>query len=150
MHTVIDCNNVKHLVEVNSTKIFLWTKFGPKWVEIRLKTRCFGHSLKFGSLFFLDMACSDSLHYCLTCSRGTVHKKNFWDPNLGQRGQNWARNYVFCYFFKFDSLVFLQIGYIDSFQLCITSTRGKTYEKKLERVKIMPKISFFAISFPGF
>ena len=46
-------------------------------------------------------------------------KKN-GGANLGQMGQNRAQNKVFCYFLKFDSLVFLEIAYNDSLQQCLT------------------------------
>ena len=52
--------------------------------------------------------------------------KRIWDPNSGQRGQNCAQNY----FFRFSSLVFFEIGYSDSLQKCIASTRGTNHEKK--------------------
>ena len=51
-------------------------------------------------------------------------KKN-GGANLGQMGQNRAQNKVFCYFLKFDSLVFLEIAYNDNLQQCLTSSRGK-------------------------
>ena len=73
----------------------------------------FFHFLKFGSLILLEIACSDSLQQCLTCSRAKIHEKKFWCPNLGQRGQNLSRNQVFCHFLKFGSLVFLEIAYND-------------------------------------
>ena len=34
----------------------------------------------------------------------------------------------FCHFLKFDSLVFFGIAYSDSFQQCLTSSRGKIEE----------------------
>ena len=54
-------------------------------------------------------------------------KKN-GGANLGQMGQNRAQNKGFCYFLKFDSLVFLKIAYNDSLQQCLTASRGKTYK----------------------
>ena len=45
-------------------------------------------------------------------------------------GQNRTRNQFFCDFFKFGSLVFLEIAYNDSLQQCLTSTRGKIHQKK--------------------
>ena len=46
-------------------------------------------------------------------------------------GQNQAQNQVFCYFFKFGSLVFLEIAQDDSLEHGLTISRGKTHEKKL-------------------
>ena len=34
----------------------------------------------------------------------------------------------FAFFFNFGSLVFLEIGYNDSFQQCITSSEGKSHK----------------------
>ena len=36
----------------------------------------------------------------------------------------------FFHFLEFGSLVFLEIAYYDSLQQCVTSSRGKTQEKK--------------------
>ena len=44
--------------------------------------RVFCHFLKFGSLVFLEMAYIDSLQQCVTSSRGKIHKKKNWGPNL--------------------------------------------------------------------
>ena len=46
--------------------------------------------------------------------------------------QNRARNYFFGHFLKLGLSVFLQVPYIDSLQQCITSSRGKTYEKSFQ------------------
>ena len=61
-----------------------------KGAKISPETRFFYHFLKFGSLVFLEITYSDSLQECLTCSRGEIHEKNFWGPNLGQRDKNWS------------------------------------------------------------
>ena len=52
----------------------------------------FRHLLEFGSYVFLEIAYNDSLRQCLKSKRGKTHKKTFWGPNLGQSGQNQARN----------------------------------------------------------
>ena len=45
----------------------------------------------------------------------------FFKKNGGANlGQNRAQNKVFCYFLKFDSLVFLEIACNDSLQQCLT------------------------------
>ena len=74
-------------------------------------------------------------------------KKN-GGANLGQMGQNRAQNKVFCYFLKFDSLVFLEIAYNDSLQQCLISNRSKFHEKKLgqNRSKSGPKLGFLPFS----
>ena len=46
-----------------------------------------------------------------------------------QMGQNQAQNQVFCYFFKFGSLVYLEIAQDDSLEHDLTTSRGKTHEK---------------------
>ena len=50
-------------------------------------------------------------------------------PNLGQRTKI-VPGTICCYFFKFGSLVFLEIEYSDSLEQCVTSTKGKSYEKR--------------------
>ena len=47
----------------------------------------------------------------------------------------------FCHFLKFGLLVVLKIAYIDRLQHCITSSIGKTYEKKIGGIKFGPKRS---------
>ena len=66
--------------------------------------------------------------------------------------QNRARNYIFGHFLKLGLSVFLEVPYIDSLKQCITSSRGKTYEKKFsetryraKRAKIGSEPIFFAI-----
>ena len=45
--------------------------------------------------------------------------------------QNRAQKYVFCHFFKFVSLVFLEISQDDSLKHCLTTSRSKTNAKEL-------------------
>ena len=59
-------------------------------------------------------------------------------PNLGLMDLNEAQNEVFRYFLEFGSYVFLEIGYNDSLQQCLTSSRDKT-------CTIGPGSRFFAI-----
>ena len=56
--------------------------------------------------YFLETEYSDSLHQCLTSSRGKTQKKNLV-PNLGQNGKKSDRKLGFLPFFQFDLLVFL-------------------------------------------
>ena len=49
--------------------------------------------------YFLETEYSDSLHQCLTSSRGKTQKKNLV-PNLGQTEKNRTENQVFCHFFN--------------------------------------------------
>ena len=53
--------------------------------------------------------------------------KKIGSSNLGHMTQNRAQNQVFCYFFKFGSLVFLEIAQDNSLEQCL----GKTLEKIL-------------------
>ena len=46
--------------------------------------------------------------------------KKFWGV------QSWAQNQGFCHFFKFASLVFLDIAQDCSFGACLTSSRAET------------------------
>ena len=124
-------------------------KLGARiWGQNQAQNEVFRHYLEFGSLVFLNIRYSDSLKQYLTSSRGETYEKSFWGQNLRQTSQNRAQNYVFCHFFKFDSLVFLEVAYSDSLQQCLTSARGKTHEKCLGTqfwAKIGPEICFFAI-----
>ena len=63
----------------------------------------------------------------------------------------------FLVFFRFGSLVFFEIGFSDSLQQYIASTRGKNHEKKIFRhqiwakwAKIRPKICCFFCHFLNF
>ena len=78
---------------------------------------------------FLENGYDDSLHQCLTSGRGKVHKKNLERPKFGVKElKSCLKLGFFCHFFKFGSLVFLEIAYSDSFQPFITSSRGKAQE----------------------
>ena len=52
----------------------------------------FRHFLKFGSYVFPETAHDDSSQKCLTSSRTKTSEKNIREQNLGQTGQNRARN----------------------------------------------------------
>ena len=77
--------------------------------------------------------------------------KEIFGPKFKPKEPKSCLELFFCYFFKFGSLVFLEIEYSDSLEQCVTSTKGKTYKKDFgtklwpKRTKIRPKISFFAI-----
>ena len=122
----------------------IWTE----WENIGPKTR---HLLFFkcGSLVFPEIAYNDSLQQYPTSSRGKIHEKITWGPNLGQRGQNWSQNQVFLTIFsKFGSLAFLEIANNNILLQCITFSRGKTHKKILRPnlsqngPKSGPKLSF--------
>ena len=59
-------------------------------------------------------------------------KKEFGSLNLGPMSLNQTQNKFFCHFLKFGTYVFLEIACNDSLQLCLTSSRGKTYENNFE------------------
>ena len=59
---------------------------------------------------------------------------------MGQMGQNRVSNQVFVIFFKFGSLIFLEIGQYDSSEHCLTTNRGKTHEKIWGSPKLTSKI----------
>ena len=63
-------------------------QMGQNWAQ----NWVFWHFLKFGSLFFLEIACNDSLQQCLIYSREKIDEKFFWGPNLGHRDQNLFQN----------------------------------------------------------
>ena len=56
--------------------------------------------------------------------------KRVWDPNLGQAVQIRLKNQVFHHFRKFGVVVFLKIAQDGSLEQCLTTSRGKTQEKK--------------------
>ena len=67
--------------------------------------------------------------------------------------QNWAQNQGFCFFLKFELLVFLDIAKDCSFGQCLTSSRAKTSKKgvetRTEQVKIGAKMIIFLLTSPG-
>ena len=69
----------------------------------------------------------------VTCRTGKILAKNY-----GVQVQ--TPNQVCCRFFRFGSLVFLEIAYGDSFQQCLNTNRGKIYEKKFGP-KFGPEVS---------
>ena len=90
----------------------------------------------------------------IACNNSNIQQrlnpqKNFWGPNLGQ---NQAQNQVFCHFFKFGSLVFLEIAQDDSLEQCLNTSRDKTrrniWGPKFgpNRPKSGPKLCFMLFS----
>ena len=73
---------------------------GQNWV----RNQVFWHFLKFGSLFFLEVAYNDSLQQCITSSRVKTHVKDFWRPNLGKSGSKSGP--------KLGFLIFYQVWFI--------------------------------------
>ena len=76
-----------------------WPEFGLKW----------GFST-FSWVWIVHFAWNNiQLRQCITTSRGKIHEEKLWGgAKLGQAGQNRTQYQVFCNFFKFCSLVFLQ------------------------------------------
>ena len=81
--------------------------------------------LKDGSLVFSDIVHGDSCPGYIVTDEARVlkKKKKICCLNLGPISLNHAQNEVFCHFLEFGSLVFLEIGYHDNFQQCLTSSR---------------------------
>ena len=120
-------------------------EFGPKG-QNGAQNQVFCYFIKFGSLVFLEIAYNDSLEQCLTTSRDKTCQKN-WGPNLGQIGQNWAQNQVFCqFFFQFDSLVFLEIAQDDSLEHCLTTGGSKSCAKNFRDLRVDLKLGFLPFS----
>ena len=77
------------------------------------------------------------MHLCQISFRGKILKNNFFGPKCRSKyGPNLASKLgtklgFLPFFFKFGSLVSLEIAYSDSLQQCITPTRGKTHKKNL-------------------
>ena len=59
--------------------------------------------------------------------------------------QNRAQIRLFVIFFKFGSLVFLEMAQNDSLEHCVTPSRGKTHEKNLGGAQIGSEIRVFVI-----
>ena len=57
-------------------------------------------------------------------------KKKLGGPEFGPKGSKAVKNLVFlCHFFKFGSVVFLEIAYNDSLQQCVIFCKSKTLKK---------------------
>ena len=57
-------------------------------------------------------------------------RKKFGSLNLGPMDLNQAQNEVFRHFLEFGSYLFLEVAFNDSLQQYLTSSIGKTHEKK--------------------
>ena len=117
--------------------------------QIRAWNYVFCHFLRFGSLFFLEIACSDTLQQCLTTSRGKIHEKHFWTQIWVKLVKIGSKIKFFCHFRKFGVLVMFSFRWNDSLEQCLITSRGKTHKKKLggqiwaKLPKIGPNIRFF-------
>ena len=74
-------------------------------------------------------------------------------PEFGLNGPKLCPNNTFCYFIELESSVFLEFAYNDSLRQHVTSSRGKTHEKKicglkfgLSGPKLGPKLGFSLFS----
>ena len=79
-----------------------WGQMTQNWAQ----NFFFCYFLKYGSLIFLETAYNNSLQRCIRCGRGKIMKKKILDPNLGQRCQNWAPNFVFLSFLSLYFMLF--------------------------------------------
>ena len=91
--------------------------------------------VKIGSLVFSNILHDDSWPWYLVTDKDW---KEFGGPNLVPTGQNQAQNEIFTHFLKFGLCAFLEIEYDDSFRQYLTSSRGKTHEKKNLGPKFWP------------
>ena len=105
-------------------------EFGPKGAKIGPKTRFF---VIFSSLvhqFSLKLH-TDSLQQCKISSRGKTYEKIFWALIWAKTGQNQNQN---CFFFlPFSQVWFVSFPLIaqnNSLEQCLTTSRGKTRQKK--------------------
>ena len=106
LYNMMAWTNAQLLVEIKNTKKKWGRKCGSNGPKPGPRLN-FCHFSKFGLLVFLKIAQDSNLELCLTTIRGKTHEKNFGCPNVGQTGQNRARNQVFRYFLKFGSLALL-------------------------------------------
>ena len=88
----------------------------------------FFHFLKFGSLVFCEITCSDSLQQCPTCSRSNIHTKILW-PKFGPNKQKLCPKLVFFTILSSWFFSFCEIAYNNSLQQYLTSSRGKTHKQ---------------------
>ena len=109
--------------------------------------------LKVGPLVFSDIFHDSSWSSYLVADEARFLKKNFSSLNLGPMDLNQAQNEVFRHFLVFGSYVFLEIVYNYSLRKCLTSSRGKTREKKFlgpkfgpNEQKSGPKLVFLPLS----
>ena len=104
--------------------------------------------LKIGSLVFSDIVHDDSWPWYLVTDEvwfiSFPWNRIQWQFHVevkptkkNSEAQIWAkeakigpRTKFFRHFLKFSSLIFFEIAYGDHLQQCITSSRGKTHEKK--------------------
>ena len=107
----------------------------------------FCHFLRFGSLFFLKIAYSDTLQQCVTSSRGKIHEKRFWTQIWVESVKIGSKIKFFAIFLSLS--VIFSIGQNDNSEQCLITSRGKTHKKKLgaqiwaKWPKIGPNIRFF-------
>ena len=66
----------------------------------------------------------------MTFSINKIYEKSFLERNFAKTDQNQTKNYVFCHFLKFGSLIFLDIAQDCSLGQCLTSSRVKTSKTK--------------------
>ena len=110
----------------------------------------FCHFLRFGSLFFLKIAYSDTLQQCVTSSRGKIHEKRFWTQIWVESVKIGSKIKFFAIFLSLS--VIFSIGQNDNSEQCLITSRGKTHKKKLgaqiwaKWPKIGPNIRFFVTS----
>ena len=107
--------------------------------------RCLPQSMSPLTRFHCTNLLCVTIHDCDLLNANSVDHM-FRGPNLDQMDQNKAQNQVFCHFFKFGCLVFLEIVQDDSLEHCLTTSRGKTQEKKLGGTKLGPKLGVFPFS----
>ena len=120
--------------------------------QIRAWNYVFCHFLRFGSLFFLEIACSDTLQQCLTTSRGKIHEKHFWTQIWVKLVKIGSKIKFFCHFRKSGVLVMFSFRWNDSLEQCLITSRGKTHKKNWEAKfgpncpKLGPILGFLLLS----
>ena len=90
-------------------------------------------------LVFLEITYNVSLQQCVGFITGKIHKKVFGAQLWAKEAKIRSKTRFFCHLLQFGLLVYLEIAYNDSLQQCITSSRGKTHEKKKFGKKFGPK-----------
>ena len=85
-----------------------------------------GQNLIFSQVWFPSFPLN-----CIGWYSGTMSKYWFYKKFGIPKGLNQAQNEVFYHFIKFESNVFFKTECNDSLQQRLTSSRSKSYEKKL-------------------
>ena len=101
-------------------------------------------------MIFSDIVPNDSWPWYLVTDESRFFEEKFGVPNLGTAGLSQAQNAVFCHFVEFGSYIFLEVTWNDSLRQFLTSSSGKTHEKKFRDPNLSQMSIRFLLDFPPF